>query len=79
MPFTMELPRDPKTPLLVRVISILVALAIGGTIVYLVFTFGYYASGMATLKEYEKIRSETPIDTQFTTPAPQPAPADPNG
>ena len=46
------------------------ALVASGGIVYLVFNFGYYASGLAVLKHEEKSRRETPIRTEF---------ADPNG
>ncbi len=59
---------DPKTPLLVRVVSLLVALAVGAIIVHLVFTFGYYASGLAALDAEEKRRREAPIPMEFTDP-----------
>lgn len=39
-----------------------------GGIVHLVFNFGYYASGLALLKQEERIRRETPIRTEFADP-----------
>ena len=51
------------------------ALVASGGIVYLVFNFGYYASGLAAFKYEQQTRRETPIRTEFADPDI----ADPNG
>lgn len=72
--------RAPRTPPIVRIASLIVALAVGGVIVWLVFTFGYYASGLAALKEHQRRQRETPIPATFADPNAPPAarPPDPN-
>jgi len=52
----------------IRIISWVVAIIASCGIVYLVFNFGYYASGLALHKYEEKVRSETPIPTKFADP-----------
>jgi len=68
----------PRTPLWVTIISFLVALIVGAGIVYLVFMFGYYASGLAVVKEEERRRESTPIPAQFADPNDPPKARDPN-
>lgn len=60
--------KSPKTSFLVRLLSVLVALAIAAGIVHLVFTFGYFASGLAVLDADERRRQETPIPLEFNDP-----------
>ena len=78
----MKLIRAPGAPILVRIVSWILALAVGGAIVWLVFNFGYYASGLAALKEDQRRREQTPIPLSFgdpnSPPPQQPAPADTN-
>ena len=62
----MQLIRDPSTPWWVRMLSILVATVLALAIVYLVFMFGYYASGLAVLDEQKK--QPKPIPLQFSKP-----------
>ena len=64
----MKLVKPPATPILIRIVSWVGALVVGGTIVYLVFNFGYYASGLASYEEQQKRRSETPIPVDFSDP-----------
>ena len=64
----MRLIRPPAAPILVRVISWIVALIVGGTIVYLVFTFGYVASGLASYNEEQRRREAAPIPVNFADP-----------
>ena len=64
----MDVIRTPPAPLAIRIISWVLALVAAGGIVYLVFNFGYYASGLAVLKQEERIRRETPIRTEFADP-----------
>ncbi len=60
--------RPPKNPLPVRILALLLALVVALLIARLVFTFGWYASGLAAHKEQEKLRQETPINLQFADP-----------
>lgn len=64
----MDIIRTPPAPLVIRIISWIVALVVAGGIVHLVFNFGYYASGLAAHKQDERIRRETPIRTEFADP-----------
>ena len=73
----MSLITAPRAPLWIRFVAWIGALIVGGGIVYLVFNFGYYASGLGVLKEQEKLRQKTPIQMEFADPNAQP-PADPN-
>lgn len=73
----MSLITTPRAPLWIRIVAWIGALIVGGGIVYLVFNFGYYASGLAVVKQQEKLRRETPIQMEFSDPNAQP-PADPN-
>ena len=57
----MRLLKDPKTPLWIRLVSWAVAIIVALLIVRLVFTFGYYASGLAVLDAQKKQREKTPI------------------
>ncbi|HZI94720.1 MAG TPA: hypothetical protein VFE84_10785, partial [Patescibacteria group bacterium] len=77
----MKLIKPAAAPLLIQLISWIVALTVGGAIAYLVFNFGYYASGLAAYNEDVRRRQETPIPLSFGDPntaPPAPAPADPN-
>jgi len=69
----MRLLKTPATPILIRVVAWILALIVGGGIVYLVFSFGYYASGLASYNEEQRRRGETPIPVSFSDPN-----ADPN-
>ena len=71
----MRLITAPRTPPTILVLSWVAALLVTGTIVYLVFKFGYYASGLAAFEQDQKIRSKTPIPLSFADPN---APPDPN-
>ncbi len=62
----MQLIQDPRTPWWIRALSILLATAVAIGIVYLVFMFGYYASGLAVLDEQKK--QPQPIPLQFSKP-----------
>jgi hypothetical protein len=73
----MSLVTPPPTPLLIRLVAWIGALLISGWIVYLVFNFGYYASGLALVKEEEKLRRKTPIRMEFVDPN-APDRSDPN-
>ena len=73
----MSLIEAPRAPWIIRIAAWVGALLIGAGIVYLVFNFGYYASGLAALKEQEKLRKETPIRMEFADPNARPA-VDPN-
>ena len=78
----MKLLKDPKAPLLIRIISLAGAIVIAALIVRLVFAFGYYASGLAAHQEEERRRRESPIPLRFSDPnadanAPPPAPTAP--
>jgi len=78
----MRLLKDPKTPLWIRLVSWAVAIIVALLIVRLVFTFGYYASGLAVLDAQKKQREKTPIKLEFPesgtgTPV-DPNAADPN-
>jgi hypothetical protein len=72
----MSLVHPPRAPIHVRLIAWVGALIVAGGILYLVFNFGYYASGLAVLKEQEKLRRETPIQMEFADPN-KPPPASP--
>lgn len=79
----MNLLQTPRTSWGIRIISLLAALAVGALLLHLVLNFGWYASGLAALKEDEKRRRETSIRLDFRDPnaaAPRsPAtPPDPN-
>ena len=73
----MSLVIPPRVPLHIRLVAWIGALLIAGWIVYLVFNFGYYASGLAVLKEEEKLRRKTPIQMECADPN-APERADPN-
>jgi len=86
----MRLLEDPKTPLWIRLVSWAIALLLALLITRLVFTFGYYASGLAVLDEQKRQMKKTPIKLEFEDPgrlpaaypnaAPDPnASGDPNG
>lgn len=64
----MRLLKDPKTPLLIRIISLAGAIVVAALIVRLVFAFGYYASGLAAHQEDERRRREAPIPLKFADP-----------
>jgi hypothetical protein len=72
----MSLVQYPRTPWWIRIVSLVGALTVAAMIVYLVFTFGWYASGLAALKEERTQREKTPIRLDFKDPN---VPADPNG
>ena len=74
----MRLITTPRTPPLIRLVSWVAALVVAGTILYLVFNFGYFASGLAAWEQDQKIKSKTPIPLQFVDPNAPPAPPDPN-
>ena len=74
----MKLIRTPPAPTLIRLVSWIAALVVSGAIVYLVFTFGYFASGLASYKEEQRRRQETPIPLTFSDPNAAPPSADPN-
>jgi len=71
----MRLITAPRTPPFIRLVSWVAALLVTLTIVYLVFKFGYYASGLAAFEQDQKIRSKTPIPLKFADPN---APSDQN-
>lgn len=73
----MRLLKDPKTPLWIRIVSWTVALLVALLITRLVFTFGYYASGLAVLDEYDRRMEKIPIKLEFQDPGDPPA-GDPN-
>lgn len=64
----MSLIKPPRTPLPIRIIALLAALVVALLIARLVFTFGWYASGLASHQQQERLREETPIDLQFADP-----------
>ena len=73
----MRLIQYPRTPLWIRIVSLIGALIVASGIIYLVFTFGWYASGLAVLKEEKRRREQTPIRLDFGADANSPVP-DPN-
>ena len=79
----MRLIQYPRTPWWIRIVSMIGALIVAGLILWLVFTFGWYASGLAVIKEEKRRRERTPIRLDFGADANAPArdlnaPADPN-
>lgn len=62
----------PKSSPLLMGAAILVGLAVAAFIVHMVFTFAWFASGLAGDKADAQQRREQPIDVEFQ------APADPN-
>jgi len=60
----MQLIQDPKTPWWIRMASLILATCVALAIAYLVFTFAYYASGMAALDQ----QKQQPIPLQFSNP-----------
>ena len=66
--FGLGMPRPPSTSWPVRIMGIVVALIIGAFILKLVFTFAYYASGMAVNEADERLRREAPIPVSFGDP-----------
>ena len=64
----MRLVRSAGAPILIRLASWIVALTVGGAILWLVFNFGYYASGLAAYKEDQRRRQQTPIPLSFNDP-----------
>lgn len=60
--------RTPRTPVVVRILSLIAALVIAAVIVRLVFAFGWYASGLAAYKDEERRRREGPISVVFDDP-----------
>lgn len=66
-PERISLPR-PRTPLAVRVVGLLLAVAVAAGIIKLVFTFAWYASGLAADKAEERARREAPIPVDFSKP-----------
>ncbi len=68
--------RLPRTPPIVRIVSLLAALILAALIVRLVFAFGWYASGLAAYKEQERRRSAAPIPVLFEDPNEAAAPQD---
>ena len=74
----MRLVKPQATPILIQVVSWFLALVAGGTIVYLVFNFGYYASGLASYKQEQRERLKQPIPLSFSDPNSPSPPADAN-
>ena len=70
----MSLVKPPPTSWGIRIISILGALIVAALLLRLVLTFGWYASGLAALKEDERRRRETPIRLDFKDPNSLPDP-----
>jgi len=64
----MQVMKTPPAPVAIRVVSWILALLTAGSIVWLVFNFGYYASGLAAVKQDERTRRQTPIRTEFADP-----------
>ncbi len=58
----------PKTSPFLMGAAILVGLAVAALIVHMVFTFAWFASGLAIDKEEERQRQERPIDVEFRSP-----------
>jgi len=69
--------KPPRTPWPILLVSWIAALILAAMIAHLVFTFGYYASGLAAFKEDERRRSETPIPLSFAEPGGDPNAASP--
>ncbi len=65
--------KPPRTPWPILLVSWIAALIVAALIAHFVFTFGYYASGLAAYHEDERRRLETPIPLSFADPV-----ADPN-
>ncbi|HKY33863.1 MAG TPA: hypothetical protein VJV23_15130 [Candidatus Polarisedimenticolia bacterium] len=74
----MKLPESARTPLWIRLVSLLGALVAGILLTRLILTFGWYASGLAAHKEEERRRREQPIELRFADPNAGRG-ADPNG
>ncbi len=75
----MSLVQTPRTSWGIRIISLLAALAVAALLLHMVLNFGWYASGLAALKEDEKRRRDAPIRLDFKDPnaAAQRSPAAP--
>jgi len=56
--------------------AILAGLAVAAFLLNMVFTFAWYASGLAAEKREEELRQTSPIDVQF--PSEPAGPSDPN-
>lgn len=63
--------KPPRSSPLLMAAAILLGLAVAALIVHMVFTFAWFASGLAVDKEEERRRQERPIDVEFQA-------ADPN-
>ena len=64
--------KPPKTPWPILLASWIAALIVAALIAHFVFTFGYYASGLAAYQEDERRRFETPIPLSFADPSTDP-------
>lgn len=62
------IPKEPRTPLAIRLLGILIALAICAVVIQVVFTFAWYASGLAADREEARRRREAPIPVGFADP-----------